>query len=96
MTLHDIKLPLQVELHPYNQQPQLVRYCAENSIAVTGFSPLGAGSYVELDMATVADSALTNPIVAQVNTCQISPLLFRYGSANIVSPSCRHDYVVLP
>ena len=57
---------LQVELHPYNQQPRLVRYCAENSIAVTGFSPLGAGSYVELDMATVADSALTNPLVAQL------------------------------
>ncbi len=39
------KLPpavLQVELHPYNQQPQLVRYCQQEGIALTGFSPLGA------------------------------------------------------
>ena len=57
---------LQVELHVYNQQPQLLRYCADEGIAVTGFSPLGAGSYVELGMSTMEDSALSNPSVAAI------------------------------
>ena len=43
---------LQVELHPYNTQERLIRFCHDNDIAVTGFSNLGAGSYVELGMAT--------------------------------------------
>ena len=33
---------------------------------MTGFSPLGSSSYVELDMATHSDSALDEPIVAEV------------------------------
>lgn len=57
---------LQVELHPYNQQPKLLRYCAEEGIAVTGFSPLGAGSYVELGMSTHEESALNDPQVASI------------------------------
>jgi D-xylose reductase len=57
---------LQVELHPFLQQPKLVRFCAEHGIAVTGFSPLGAGSYVALGMATDADSALRHPEIAAI------------------------------
>ena len=41
---------LQVELHPYLAQEKLLRYCREEKIGVTGFSPLGAGSYVPLGM----------------------------------------------
>jgi len=57
---------LQVELHPYCQQPQLLRFCAERGIAVTGFSPLGSSSYVELGGATAEDSALTDPEVMRM------------------------------
>ena len=57
---------LQIERHAYLQQPKLMRYCADAGVAVTGFSPLGSSSYVELDMATKADSALTEPVVAEV------------------------------
>jgi len=57
---------LQVELHPFNQQPQLVRFAAEQGIAVTGFSPLGASSYVELGMAAPEDSALSHPAIAAI------------------------------
>eukprot|EP00128_Syssomonas_multiformis_P016374 Colp12_sorted_trinity150504_noHs@25283 len=57
---------LQVELHPYNTQEKLLRFCKEKDILVTGFSPLGAGSYVELGMATQADSALNHKIVQQI------------------------------
>mmetsp|Transcript_13545 Transcript_13545/g.44115 ORF Transcript_13545/g.44115 Transcript_13545/m.44115 type:complete len:217 (-) Transcript_13545:270-920(-) len=57
---------LQVELHPYNQQPKLVRFAAQHGIAVTGFSPLGAGSYVELGMAGEQDSALRDPVIQSI------------------------------
>ena len=33
----------QVELHPYLQQPELVSFCADKSVAVVGYSPLGSG-----------------------------------------------------
>jgi diketogulonate reductase-like aldo/keto reductase len=71
-----------VELHPYNQQPKLLRYCQEEGIAVTGFSPLGAGSYIELNMATADDSALTNPEINELATVKgVSPaqLILRWA-----------------
>jgi D-xylose reductase len=49
---------LQVELHPYLTQDKLVRFCCEAGIAVTGFSPLGALSYLPLGMARREESAL--------------------------------------
>lgn len=56
---------LQVELHPYLTQPKLVRFCQEAGITVTGFSPLGAMSYVPLNMAEPRDSVLEEAIVKQ-------------------------------
>jgi len=57
---------LQVECHPYLAQPKLLRFCADAGVAVTAFSPLGAASYVELSMASPADSALVDPVIAAV------------------------------
>ena len=57
---------LQVELHPYLQQSKLLRFCREHGIAVTGFSPLGSNSYVELSMATSGDSVLAEPTVTRI------------------------------
>merc|ERR1711976_1070287 len=57
---------LQVELHPYNSQEQLLKFCREKGIAVTGFSNLGAGSYVELGWVTARDSCLRHPIVERI------------------------------
>ncbi|MCL4108566.1 UNVERIFIED_CONTAM: hypothetical protein GTU68_022868 [Idotea baltica] len=36
---------LQVETHPRLTQPKLLKYCQQEKIAYTGFSPLGAQSY---------------------------------------------------
>jgi D-xylose reductase len=54
---------LQVELHPFLTQAKLVRFCREEKIAVTGFSPLGAASYYSLNMARSDESVLTQPAV---------------------------------
>lgn len=57
---------LQVERHVYLRQPKLLRYCEAEGIHVTGFSPLGAGSYVEIGTATDDMSALRDPVVKRV------------------------------
>lgn len=54
---------LQVETHPFLTQERLVRFAAQQDIAVTAFSPLGAGSYVSIGMAEPGQSALENPVV---------------------------------
>ena len=57
---------LQVELHPYLVQEKLIRFCAEQEIAVTGFSPLGAQSYFSLEMATSDESVLNNAVIRSI------------------------------
>ncbi len=57
---------LQVELHPYLTQEKLLRFCAEENIAVTGFSPLGALSYYSLGMATEGESVVDTPVVREI------------------------------
>jgi D-xylose reductase len=57
---------LQVEMHPYLTQQRLLRYCLEEKIAVTAFSPFGASSYVPLNMAGENENVLTDPVVTAI------------------------------
>lgn len=56
---------LQVESHPYLTQERLMRLAAQYEIQVTAFSPLGALSYLELDMAGASESVLEQAVVKQ-------------------------------
>ena len=57
---------LQVELHPYLVQSKLLRYCQQERIACTGFSPLAAESYVSINMASANDSVLAEPVIRKI------------------------------
>jgi len=73
---------LQVESHPYLTQEKLLRFCQENEIIYTAFSPFGSLSYLELGMANESESLLEHatikPIAAAHNKTAAQVLL-RWG-----------------
>ncbi|WP_237133119.1 aldo/keto reductase [Pseudohongiella sp. O18] len=73
---------LQIESHPYLTQERLIRLASHYELAVTAFSPLGAGSYIELDMASEQESVLNQPVVRRIaDRLQRSPaqVVLRWG-----------------
>ncbi len=57
---------LQVELHPRLTQEKLIRFCDDEDIAVTAFSPLGAESYFSIGMADPGESVLLQPEILEI------------------------------
>lgn len=73
---------LQIESHPFLTQEPLIRLAHDLGVAVTAFSPLGALSYVELDMASKSDSVLTAaPVIAAAERLGRTPaqVVLRWG-----------------
>ena len=73
---------LQVELHPHLSQERLLRFCQEEVIAVTGFSPFGASSYIPISMARSSESLLddeTIQSIAEEHGRSSAQILLRWG-----------------
>jgi len=56
----------QVEMHPYLTQDKLAKFCSTQGIAMAAFSPLGAGSYIELKMAQETENVMMDPVVQKI------------------------------
>jgi D-xylose reductase len=56
----------QVEMHPYLAQARLKRFCEQESIAVTAFSPLGADSYLSIGMANSDERLIKDPMMIEI------------------------------
>ncbi len=91
---------LQIESHPFLTQENLIRLAGDYGIAVTAFSPLGALSYVELDMATDADTVLTAPaVLAAAERVGRTPaqIVLRWGvqrGTSIIPKTTRRERLV--
>lgn len=59
---------LQVELHPYLQQDQLVALCKAEGIAITAYSSFGPTGFIELDMdrAKSAEPLMGHPAIKAI------------------------------
>lgn len=57
---------LQVESHPFLTQEKLLRFCQEQQIVYTAFSPLGARSYLSLGMAQENEDLLSHPLLLEI------------------------------
>lgn len=58
---------LQIECHPHLSQQKLIRFAREEGIRVTVFSPMGATSYVSLNMSTHNDCLFHNPSIQKIS-----------------------------
>jgi D-xylose reductase len=73
---------LQVEMHPYLTQQKLTRFCLQSGIAVTAFSPLGAQSYFQLNMAEASESLIEHQsikAIAAAHDRSPAQVLLRWG-----------------
>ena len=73
---------LQIEAHPYLTQDRLIRLAGDYGVDVTAFSPLGAQSYFELNMAEAGESLLgAAPVMvaAQAHGKTPAQVLLRWG-----------------
>jgi D-xylose reductase len=88
---------LQIESHPYLTQERLIRLAKSYGINVTAFSPLGALSYFELDMADALESVLTQEAVtatAQNHGKTPAQIVLRWGiqrDCNVIAKSTKID-----
>ncbi|XP_023341919.1 NAD(P)H-dependent D-xylose reductase isoform X1 [Eurytemora carolleeae] len=69
---------LQIELHPYLQQPRLVNFAQSNGLVVTAFSPMGHGaSYFNQNCSTLNEKIIQE--IATEKGVQPGQVILRWG-----------------
>jgi alcohol dehydrogenase (NADP+) len=56
----------QIELHPYLQQEKMLKYCSENDVLLTAYSPLGSGDRPAALKKDNEPSLLNHPIIVEI------------------------------
>ncbi|HAT03180.1 MAG TPA: aldehyde oxidoreductase [Candidatus Magasanikbacteria bacterium] len=81
----------QIELHPYNQQANLVKYCQQRNIIVTAYSPLGRPGSVEENLRIIDDPVIIE--IAQIHGKTPAQVLLRWGIQRdtVVIPKSTHE-----
>ncbi|KAI8324849.1 Aldo/keto reductase [Martensiomyces pterosporus] len=64
----------QVEVHPYNQAPELIKFCKEHGITVTAYCPLGGSRINVMDDAYIKR-------VAEAHLCTPAQVALSWGLA---------------
>ena len=62
---------IQIELHLYLSQEWMLSMCSQLQIPVIAYSPLGAKSYIELEMATSLQDLCSHQIILQLSQQQL-------------------------
>ena len=83
---------IQIELHPYLSQERMLTMCRQLQIPVIAYSPLGAKSYIELEMATSLQDLCSHQIILQLSQQHgKSPvqILLRWAIQRKTIPICK-------
>jgi diketogulonate reductase-like aldo/keto reductase len=81
----------QVELHPYLQQANLLKYCQARGVAVQAYSPLGTPGYKETNEPNVLDDAVLKTIALRhgVTAAQLCIAWALQRGCSVVTKSTR-------
>ncbi len=67
----------QVELHPYHQQEELLKFCEQNQIILTAYSPLGSRHLMNSDD-SISDNEIIKAI-AKKHQCSETQVMLAWG-----------------
>lgn len=83
----------QVEIHPYNAQPALLRMCRESGIAVTAYSSFGPQSFLELRNPRALGAG---PLFAHPAVASAAERVGRTPAQVLLRWATQRDVVVIP
>lgn len=85
---------LQIEVHPYLTQEKMIKLAQDNNIEVNVFSPLGAKSYLELNMAENYQDLTNHSLILELSQkYQKTPvqILLRWSIQKNLIPICKSN-----